>query len=86
MIWPDHSVWAIILTHPFEPIDLKKMDRCSLSLGLGLRYNIFVLQRYVWYHIFYVVVHRVVFLSNTGIVISAKNSILSIAKTSAPHQ
>ncbi len=33
MIRPDHRVWAIILTPPFEPIDLKKMRRCSLSLG-----------------------------------------------------
>ncbi len=52
MIRPYHRVWAIILTPPFEPIDLKKMERC-LSLGLGLGYNIFVLQRYdVWYLIF----------------------------------
>jgi hypothetical protein len=53
MIRPDHRIWAIILTPPFEPIDLKKMERHSLSLGLGLRYNIFFLQRYdVWYLIF----------------------------------
>ncbi len=62
VIQPNHRVWAIILTPPFEPIDLKKMKRCSLSLGLGLGYDIFVLQRYdVWYLIFYVVVHRVVY-------------------------
>jgi hypothetical protein len=39
VIWPDHHVWAIILTPPFEPIDLKKMERCSFSLGLGLQYR-----------------------------------------------
>jgi hypothetical protein len=53
VIRPDHCVWAIILTPPFEPIDLKKMEGRSLSLGLGLQYNIFVVQRYVWYLIFY---------------------------------
>ncbi len=68
VIRPDHRVWAIILTRPFEPIDLKKMERYFLSLGLGLRYDIFVVQRYVWYLIFYVVVHRVVFLLNTGMI------------------
>ena len=47
VIRPDHRVWAIILTRPFEPIDLKKMERYFLSLGLGLRYDIFVVQRYV---------------------------------------
>ncbi len=26
VIRPDHRVWAIILTPPFEPIDLKKME------------------------------------------------------------
>ncbi len=63
LIRPDHCIWAVILTPPFEPIDLKKMERHSLSLGLGLGYNIFVLQRYdVWYLIFYVVVHRVVLI------------------------
>jgi hypothetical protein len=36
VIWPNHQVWAIILPPPFEPIDLKKMERRSLSLGLGL--------------------------------------------------
>ncbi len=41
MIWPNHRVWTIILTPPFEPIDLKKMEMCSLSLGLGLRHDIF---------------------------------------------
>jgi hypothetical protein len=62
VIWPEHCIWAIILTPPLEPIDQKKMERRFLSLGLGLQYNIFVLQRYdVWYLIFYVVVHRVIF-------------------------
>jgi hypothetical protein len=40
VIRPNHRVWAIILTPPFEPINLKKW-RGILSLGLGLRYNIF---------------------------------------------
>jgi hypothetical protein len=52
VIRPNHRIWAIILTPPFEAIDLKKMGRHSLSLGLGLRYDIFVVQRYVWYLIF----------------------------------
>jgi hypothetical protein len=24
VIWPDHRIWAIILTPPFEPIDVTK--------------------------------------------------------------
>ncbi len=31
VIRPDHRIWAIILTPPFEPIDLKKMERRYLS-------------------------------------------------------
>jgi hypothetical protein len=49
VIRPDHRVWAIILTPPFKSIDLKKMERRSLSLGLGLRYDIFVRPRHQYH-------------------------------------